>query len=134
MKIFIDSADVQKIKEAWDWGIIDGVTTNPSHVAKTGSDVNFLFFEVFPRLAPGVRVHVYAIFLPEEYPRSWVAEENRSWNEQYLLRAFLMYSAGFRVMFGCNYALHKFPELVANALGRAGKPAFGGASFWMERV
>ncbi len=36
MKIFIDSADVEKIREAWEWGIIDGVTTNPSHVAKTG--------------------------------------------------------------------------------------------------
>jgi len=36
MKIFIDSADVDKIKEVWSWGIIDGVTTNPSHVAKTG--------------------------------------------------------------------------------------------------
>ena len=36
MKLFIDSADVERIKEAWDWGIIDGVTTNPSHVAKTG--------------------------------------------------------------------------------------------------
>jgi len=36
MMIFIDSADVEKIKEAWAWGIIDGVTTNPSHVAKTG--------------------------------------------------------------------------------------------------
>ena len=36
MKIFIDSADVPQIKEAWSWGIIDGVTTNPSHVAKTG--------------------------------------------------------------------------------------------------
>jgi len=36
MKLFIDSADVDKIKEAWGWGIIDGVTTNPSHVAKTG--------------------------------------------------------------------------------------------------
>ncbi|PYJ03245.1 MAG: fructose-6-phosphate aldolase [Verrucomicrobia bacterium] len=36
MKIFIDSAEVDKIREAWDWGIIDGVTTNPSHVAKTG--------------------------------------------------------------------------------------------------
>ena len=36
MKIFIDSAEVDKIKQAWDWGIIDGVTTNPSHVAKTG--------------------------------------------------------------------------------------------------
>jgi transaldolase len=36
MKLFIDSAEVDKIKEAWSWGIIDGVTTNPSHVAKTG--------------------------------------------------------------------------------------------------
>ena len=36
MKIFIDSADIEKIKLAWTWGIIDGVTTNPSHVAKTG--------------------------------------------------------------------------------------------------
>jgi transaldolase len=36
MKIFIDSADINQIKEAWSWGIIDGVTTNPSHVAKTG--------------------------------------------------------------------------------------------------
>jgi transaldolase len=36
MKLFIDSADVEKIREVWGWGIIDGVTTNPSHVAKTG--------------------------------------------------------------------------------------------------
>src|SRR5437016_11764386 len=36
MKLFIDSADVPQIREAWSWGIIDGVTTNPSHVAKTG--------------------------------------------------------------------------------------------------
>src|SRR6266436_7708461 len=36
MKLFIDSAEVDKIRDAWEWGIIDGVTTNPSHVAKTG--------------------------------------------------------------------------------------------------
>jgi transaldolase len=36
MKLFIDSAEVEKIRDALDWGIIDGVTTNPSHVAKTG--------------------------------------------------------------------------------------------------
>jgi transaldolase len=36
MKLFIDSAEIDKIKAAWSWGIIDGVTTNPSHVAKTG--------------------------------------------------------------------------------------------------
>ncbi len=36
MKIFIDSADIEEIREAASWGIIDGVTTNPSLVAKTG--------------------------------------------------------------------------------------------------
>lgn len=36
MKIFIDSADISEIKEAHAMGVIDGVTTNPSLVAKTG--------------------------------------------------------------------------------------------------
>ena len=36
MKIFIDTADVDEIREALDMGVLDGVTTNPSLVAKTG--------------------------------------------------------------------------------------------------
>jgi len=36
MKIFLDTADIKQIEEAWSWGVIDGVTTNPSHVARTG--------------------------------------------------------------------------------------------------
>ena len=36
MKIFIDSADIGEIREAVKWGIVDGVTTNPSLVAKSG--------------------------------------------------------------------------------------------------
>jgi transaldolase len=36
MKLFIDTANVDQIREAWSWGIIDGVTTNPTHVSKTG--------------------------------------------------------------------------------------------------
>ncbi len=36
MKLFIDTADVRQIREAWSWGIVDGVTTNPTHVSKTG--------------------------------------------------------------------------------------------------
>jgi len=34
MKIFIDSADLEEIKEAFSWGIIDGLTTNPSLIKK----------------------------------------------------------------------------------------------------
>lgn len=36
MKFFIDTAMIDEIREAWSWGILDGVTTNPSHVAATG--------------------------------------------------------------------------------------------------
>ncbi len=38
MKIFIDTADINEIKDANAMGVIDGVTTNPSLVAKTGRD------------------------------------------------------------------------------------------------
>ena len=34
MKIYIDSADVDQIREAFSWGIVDGVTTNPSLIKK----------------------------------------------------------------------------------------------------
>lgn len=36
MKIFIDSADIDEIRDAAQMGVVDGVTTNPSLVAKTG--------------------------------------------------------------------------------------------------
>lgn len=36
MKLFIDSANPKEIKEAWELGIIDGVTTNPSLATKAG--------------------------------------------------------------------------------------------------
>ncbi len=38
MKIFIDTANVAEIREAASWGIIDGVTTNPSLIAREGRD------------------------------------------------------------------------------------------------
>ena len=38
MKIFIDTANLDQIKEANSWGILDGVTTNPSLVAKEGCE------------------------------------------------------------------------------------------------
>ena len=46
MKLFIDTADVAEIREAHSWGILDGVTTNPSLVAKTGRDFEEVLREV----------------------------------------------------------------------------------------
>ena len=36
MKFFIDTANLDQIKEAYDLGVLDGVTTNPSLMAKEG--------------------------------------------------------------------------------------------------
>ena len=46
MKFFIDTANVQEIKEAHALGMVDGVTTNPSLVAKEGRDFKELIKEI----------------------------------------------------------------------------------------
>lgn len=46
MKIFIDSADLKEIKDAAAMGVIDGVTTNPSLVAKTGKPFESVIREI----------------------------------------------------------------------------------------
>jgi transaldolase len=46
MKIFIDTANIDEIREANAWGIIDGVTTNPSLVAKTGRTLEAVVHEI----------------------------------------------------------------------------------------
>ena len=46
MKFFIDSADIGEIKEAASMGVVDGVTTNPSLVAKTGRKFRDVLVEV----------------------------------------------------------------------------------------
>jgi transaldolase len=46
MKFFIDTADINEIREAASWGIIDGVTTNPTLVAKTGRDLKGVITEI----------------------------------------------------------------------------------------
>jgi transaldolase len=46
MKIFLDTANVEHIKEANSWGIIDGVTTNPTLIAKEGRDFREVVKEI----------------------------------------------------------------------------------------
>ena len=46
MKFFIDTADVKEIREAAAMGLVDGVTTNPSLVAKTGKKFRDVLLEI----------------------------------------------------------------------------------------
>jgi transaldolase len=52
VKFFLDSADIQEIRQMAELGICDGVTTNPTLVAKSGQDFKTLLHEIV-RLIPG---------------------------------------------------------------------------------
>ena len=46
MKFFVDTADTKEIKELYETGLLDGVTTNPSLVAKSGRDFKEVVKEI----------------------------------------------------------------------------------------
>lgn len=73
-----------------------------SHVMKLGSDVSFLFFEVLPRLAPGVLIHLHDIAWPFEYPVGHY-QHGWAWNEAHALRLLLADSARYRVLLFADY-------------------------------
>jgi hypothetical protein len=74
----------------------DFLFIDSTHVSKTGSDVNYLLFDVLPALNEGVYIHIHDIFYPFEYPKEWVLG-GRSWNEIYALRAFLQFNTQFTI-------------------------------------
>ncbi|MFH1830718.1 MAG: fructose-6-phosphate aldolase [Pseudomonadota bacterium] len=50
MKLFIDTAAIDEIREANAMGVLDGVTTNPSLIAKTGRDFKTVVKEIFEEI------------------------------------------------------------------------------------
>lgn len=47
MELFIDTADIAQIRQAYGWGIVDGVTTNPTHIANSGRPFDEVLAEIF---------------------------------------------------------------------------------------
>jgi len=65
MKLFLDTADIAQIREAWGWGVIDGVTTNPSHVSKTGRKAPDLYAEILDIVDGPVSLETVTLTAPE---------------------------------------------------------------------
>jgi predicted O-methyltransferase YrrM len=109
----------------------DILFVDSSHVAKVGSDLNRILFEIVPLLASGVLVHFHDVFWPFEYPKSWVYQ-GRAFNEGYVLRAFLQYNQAFKVRLFTSYleAFHRerLERTMPLTLKRAGR------SLWIQRV
>jgi predicted O-methyltransferase YrrM len=69
-----------------------------SHELRPANDCVFLYLRAIPALAPGVVVHVHDVFLPYDYPQSWVCDLKYPWNEQYLVHSMLMRGSAFDVL------------------------------------
>lgn len=114
-------------------GAGDILFIDSSHVSKTGSDVNFLFFSIMPRLKPGVLVHLHDILYPFEYTPDYV---RHAWNEAYILRAFLTRNADWRIIFFSSFLEAFHGERLRRdmpVLMRGSGPVRG-TSIWLEKV
>jgi predicted O-methyltransferase YrrM len=111
--------------EAGDILFYDG-----SHCVQTAGDVNWVFFEVLPRLQRGVWIHVHDIMWPLDYPAGWLIDNGINWNEQYLAQAFLMHNEAFRLRLSVAALMHARGELIESLFPGE---AFAG-SVWIEKV
>jgi fructose-6-phosphate aldolase, TalC/MipB family len=60
MKIFLDTAEIEEIRTAARWGILDGVTTNPSLYAKVGGSYDSVLVEICKLTSGPVSAEVIA--------------------------------------------------------------------------
>ena len=88
----------------------DFLFLDTSHVSKQGSDVNWIVFNVLPRLSEGVIVHIHDIFWPLEYPKQWLSD-HRSWSEIYLARSLLMFNTRFEILLFNDWMWRHHPEM-----------------------
>jgi predicted O-methyltransferase YrrM len=109
----------------------DVLFIDSSHVSKIGSDVNRLYFDVLPILAPGVLIHIHDVAGNLEYPREWF-EEGRAWNEQYLLRAFLMHNRDYRIELFSAWAWNTNLGLMREKMPLCGRG--GGGQMWLRKL
>jgi hypothetical protein len=115
----------------------DILFVDSSHVARIGSDVLRIVFDILPKLSPGVIVHFHDIHWPFEYPEMWI-EGGRAWNEAYLVRAFLQFNSAFEILFFNSYLelhhrdlLAKFCPLMLKTPSARQTPSNG--SLWIRR-
>jgi predicted O-methyltransferase YrrM len=106
----------------------DVLFIDSTHVAKAGSDVNWLLLRVMPTLAVGVTVHVHDIFWPFEYPAGWL-DQHRDWTEDYLLHAFLIGNSGWEILWFSSWLWQCHKNLVPAYL--AGQHP---GSIWLRRI
>jgi predicted O-methyltransferase YrrM len=103
-----------------------------SHISKCQSDVNDYVFRILPALREGVLIHIHDIVYPFEYPARWILEENRSWNEAYIVRALLQARERYQMLLFNDYLLQRHIDEVRRRMPLAAINT--GASLWLRKV
>lgn len=88
MKLFVDTGDIEEVRQAAEWGVLDGVTTNPTLIAKSGKGFKETVLKIC-ELVPGGDISAevvatdYDTMLKE-------ALEISSWHEQIVVKVPLI--------------------------------------------
>jgi SAM-dependent methyltransferase len=93
----------------------DVLFVDTSHTVKTGGEVHWIFSQIIPRLNPGVALHIHDVYLPGDYPKQWVLDEARNWNENYLVESFLMFNSAFKVLLSVQWMIQNDPDALLDA-------------------
>jgi predicted O-methyltransferase YrrM len=109
----------------------DVLFVDTTHTVKVGGDVNRIVLDILPRLAPGVIVHFHDIFLPWEYPREWVEQQEWYWAEQYLVQAFLAFNSAFEVQVAAHWLWRSARDRLEKSIPTAAR-AFP-LALWLRR-
>ena len=130
---------IRKVVEAVDKSVFqqleadDLLFIDSSHVIRPQGDVLCEFLEILPILKKGVIVHIHDIFTPRDYPKAWVVDKVRMWNEQYLMEALLSGNPHWKIIGAVNFLYHDhFSELKVACpfLSKEREPG----SFYIQKV
>ena len=83
MKLFIDTANVEEIREVASWGVLSGVTTNPSLIAKEGRDFQEVVQEICTIVDGPISAEVISTDAPGMVKE---AEELAAWHENVVIK------------------------------------------------
>lgn len=125
------SADFFELLDEKDILFIDS-----SHMVKIGSDVNYLYLEVLPRLKKGVIVHLHDIPFPypSSNPKYWIFRKHLFWTEPALVQAFLMYNSSFKVLLCLSYLHYKAKEFLSSVFSIYDPMRHFPSSFWLQKI
>jgi hypothetical protein len=126
---FVQDIDISRFDQLRENDIL---FIDSTHVVKTGSDVLYHITNILPNLRPGVLIHFHDIFYPFEYPRDWVMDDNRSWNEIYFLQAFLMNNDQYEIVFLNDYMQKFHGDQIRESMPKFMKAP--GGSLWLRKV